>query len=123
MNLNTASQGFLHSMGGKQSTFANYNLIGTVWMKPNSYSINSGRTDAIGSVNLANTTAETFVQQASNRNQKDVQNCFMCHNASSYSFGSWPPPLPKRRIAISHVLSEGSPYAVPNVMPVKVLGK
>jgi hypothetical protein len=123
MNLNAQGQAFLQKQQGSQSLFSNYNLIGTVWMLPNSYSTGSDQTDAVGSVNLANTTAETFVQQATNSKQQNVQNCFMCHNATSYSFQSYPPPLATRRIAISHVLGEGTPYAVPNVMPVKVPGK
>ena len=123
MNLNAQGQSFLQNQKGSQTLFSNYNLIGTVWMLPNSYSTTSDQTDAVGTVNLANTTAETFVQQATNSNQQNVQNCFMCHNATSYSFQSYPPPLATRRIAISHVLGEGTPYAVPNVMPVKVPGK
>jgi hypothetical protein len=49
-----------------------------------------------------------------------VQNCFMCHNATSYNFQNYPPKLPSRLVAISHVLAVGSPYAVPNVLPVKI---
>jgi hypothetical protein len=45
-----------------------------------------------------------------------VQNCFMCHNASSYSFQSSPPPLNNRLVAISHTLSVGTDYAVPNMV-------
>jgi hypothetical protein len=123
LSLNAQGQAFLKNQKGLQSAFAGYRLIGTVWMLPNSYNLNSDQTDAVGSVNLANTTAETFVQAASSRIPQNVQNCFMCHNATSYSFQSYPPPLTKRRIAISHVLGEGTPYAVPNVMPVKVPGK
>jgi hypothetical protein len=123
MNLNGQGQSFLRNQKGVLTAFANYNLIGTVWMAPNSYTLTSNQTNAVGSVNLANTTAETFVQAASNANQQQVQNCFMCHNATSYSFQSYPPPLANRLIAISHVLGEGTPYAVPNVMPVKAPGK
>jgi hypothetical protein len=119
-SLNGQGQSFLQNRQGTQSLFANYSLIGTVWMLPNSYSVNSGRTDAVGSVNLANTTAETFVQAVSNSSKQQWRNCFMCHNARSYSFQSDPPPLANRLIAISHVLAEGTPYAVPNVLPVKV---
>ncbi|HEX5056962.1 MAG TPA: hypothetical protein VFX02_10745 [Gammaproteobacteria bacterium] len=120
MSVNGQGQAFMQNQQGPQSLFANYSLIGTVWMLPNSYSVNSGRTDAVGSVNLANTTAETFVQAASNSSPQQWRNCFMCHNARSYSFQSDPPPLANRLIAISHVLAEGTPYAVPNVIPVQV---
>ncbi|MBK7145730.1 MAG: hypothetical protein IPH76_11205 [Xanthomonadales bacterium] len=119
--INSGGQSFLKNEGGAQAAFANYQLIGTVWMQANTYSVTSNQTDAIGSVNLANTTAETFVQQASNADKQDWQNCFSCHNATSYNFQTPPPPqLPSRRIAISHVLGEGTAYAVPNVIPVKV---
>ena len=41
----------------------------------------------------------------------------MCHNASSYSFQSPPPAqLKNRLIAISHTLSVGTDYAVPNMV-------
>ena len=36
-NLNRASQGFLKGQTGNQAIFAGYGLIGTVWMKPNTY--------------------------------------------------------------------------------------
>jgi hypothetical protein len=101
-----------------QSTFANYNLVGTVWMAPNSYNLNSNQTNAVGSVDLANTTAETFFQNAKNTPISGVKNCFSCHNAGSYSFGN--PPLQKRLIALSHVLSVGSPYEVPNSISGKI---
>ena len=49
-------------------------------------------------------------------------NCFFCHNATSYSFQTPPPPpLANRRIAISHVLGYASPYAVPNEISGKLL--
>lgn len=117
--VNASSQRFLHGLkNGSQATFANYNLIGTVWMAPNSYNHSSGAKDAIGSVTLANSTAESFIQVAKNTPMTKVQNCFTCHNASSYTFGSNPDKLSKRTIAISHVLGEGTSYAVPNIIPV-----
>jgi hypothetical protein len=98
-----------------QAAFASYNLVGTVWMLPNTYNLNSGRTNAVGSVDLANATAETFVQNANNTPISGVLNCFLCHNAGSYSFQNPPPNnLPKRLVAISHVLAIGSSYEVPN---------
>lgn len=125
-NLNTSAQNFLSGLPAPQSAFANYNLIGTVWMEPNSYTLSSDQSNAVGSVNLANVTAETFVQRPmllpNNTNPAVVQNCFLCHNATSYNFQSYPPKLPSRLIGISHVLAVGSPYAVPNVLPVKIPG-
>jgi hypothetical protein len=99
-----------------EAVFANYYLVGTVWMLPNSFTINSSRSDAVGSVNLANTTAETFQQYPTNADMTNVKNCFMCHNASSYSFQKTLPQLDKRLVAISHALSVGSDYAVPNMV-------
>jgi hypothetical protein len=105
-----------------QATFTNYNLVGTVWMVPNSYSVTSDQTSAVGSVNLANATAETFVQNAKNTPISGVVNCFACHNAGSYSFQTPPPAkLQNRLIALSHVLAIGSPYEVPNSISGKLL--
>ena len=99
-----------------QAAFASYNLVGTVWMLPNSYSLTSDQTSAVGSVDLANATAETFVQNAKNTPISGVLNCFLCHNAGSYSFQNPPPAkLPNRLIAISHVLAIGSPYEMPEL--------
>jgi hypothetical protein len=105
-----------------QATFASYNLVGTVWMAPNTYSVTSDQTSAVGSVNLANATAETFFQNARNTPISGVVNCFFCHNAESYSFQPPPPAkLTNRLIAISHVLAIGSPYEVPNSISGKLL--
>jgi hypothetical protein len=79
------------------------------------------QTNAVGSVTLANTTAETYVQTAKNTPLTNVLNCFLCHNATSYNFQTPPPEkLASRRIAISHVLSYGTDYAVPNLLNVPV---
>jgi hypothetical protein len=113
--ITSQAQGILAKSKAPQSTFANYNLIGTVWMKANSYNLNSDQTSAIGSVTLANKTAETFVQAPKNTPMANVVNCFLCHNPTSYSFQTPPPAkLPNRLIALSHVLAAGSPYEVPN---------
>ncbi|HEX3152145.1 MAG TPA: hypothetical protein VHR66_28995 [Gemmataceae bacterium] len=113
--INDQGHSALKNIKGPQSTFANYDLIGTVWMKPGTFTANSDQTNAVGSVSLANSTAETFVQGTKNAPISQVQNCFMCHNGGSYSFQNPPPPkLVNRRVAISHVLAVGSQYAVPN---------
>ena len=120
--INSQAQGAVAAFKPPQSAFASYNLIGTVWMAPNSYNVNSNQINAIGSVNLANATAETFVQNAKNTPVSNVVNCFLCHNAQSYSFQTPPPAqLAKRLIAISHVLAIGSPYEVPNSISGKLL--
>jgi hypothetical protein len=120
--VNTQGQQAVVAMKPPQSVFANYNLIGTVWMLPNSYTLKSDQRSAVGSVNLANATAETFVQTASNTPIGGVLNCFLCHNAGSYSFQTPPPAkLPDRLVALSHVLAIGSPYEVPNSIAGRIL--
>ena len=117
--VNESGQSFLTELKSAQSVFANYNLIGTVWMDANTFSTNSDQTNAVGSIALANATAETYVQTPSS---PPAFNCFLCHNATSYSFQSSPPPLVNRRIAISHVLGVGTAYAVPNLISGNVQG-
>jgi hypothetical protein len=115
--LNSASAAvFAAQTNPAQAVFANYHLVGTVWLAPNSYSVNSSAANAVGSVNLANSTAETFQQVASNASPASDENCFTCHNASSYHFQALPHAI--RRVAISHVLAQGLPYyGVPNQIP------
>ncbi|MEI9804251.1 MAG: hypothetical protein WDN48_06900 [Pseudolabrys sp.] len=57
--------------------FANYKLTGTVWMLANTLKPGDGNMDqeAIGSIDLDNSTLETFVQGTGT-------NCFTCHNTS-----------------------------------------
>jgi len=120
--INGQAQGTVRGFKPPQNMFASYSLIGTVWMKPNSYNLKSDQTSAVGSVNLANGTAETFAQNADNTPIGSVLNCFLCHNPTSYSFQTPPPDkLPNRLIALSHVLSIGSPYEVPNSISGKLL--
>ncbi len=73
--------------------FAKYKLIGTVWMLPNTLKPGDGNmdTEAIGSVELANSTLETFVQGRGT-------NCFSCHNTSGGS------GYPGKDINISHII-------------------
>ncbi len=133
-SLNKSAKTFYAGLPAPQNTFGSYFLVGTVWMLPNTYvpsnpnALTLNNTNAVGSVNLANTTAETFFQvpavQPSNAvpttGGNTMLNCFLCHNATSYNFQNNPPKLPARLVAVSHVLGAGSPYAVPNVMPVLV---
>lgn len=128
-NLNTSAQNFLKN-NPKQKLFANYNLIGTVWMNANTYVesnpnwSNLAQANAVGSVSLANSTAETFVQIATifttppttpptQIPASNFQNCFMCHNPQSFG-GFKGATLPARRIGISHIVANNSTYAVPN---------
>ena len=73
--------------------FAKYNLIGTAWMLANTLKPGDGNMDAeaIGSVDLANSTLETFVQGQG-------VNCFSCHNTSGGS------GYPGKDINISHII-------------------
>lgn len=124
--LNASAQSFFKGQKGGESAFANYHLVGTVWMLPNTYVLPSAltmdQTSAVGSISLANTTAETFVQAAKNSPPNPILNCFLCHNATSYNFQNPPPEkLAPRRIAISHVLGVGTAYAVPNLLTVPIV--
>ncbi|MFZ6756151.1 hypothetical protein ACO0K9_02945 [Undibacterium sp. Ji50W] len=113
--VNTAGQQYL---AGQSSVFANYVMIGTVWFAPNAFVMpaaqNMGAEQGVGSVNLANSTAETFVQMPQNSFGQTVNNCFSCHNTNSYTFQT--PALTARLIATSHVLPQGAAamYTVPN---------
>ena len=74
------------------------------------------QTNAVGAISLMNTTAETFLQSAKGQ---QGNNCFECHSATSFSYqGIQPKALTPRRIAISHLIAVGSPYEVPNTLPV-----
>lgn len=119
--LNQVSQKQLASLN-KMTPFQNYNLIGTVWFKPNTYVTsasgwqNLSNSNAVGAISLMNSTAETFLQSTKG-NQGN--NCFECHNAQSFSFqGIKPKALAMRRVAIMHMIAVGSPYDVPNSLPV-----
>ena len=80
--------------------WANYRLIGTVWEKPNSLKPGDGAMDkaAVGSVSLANSLMETYVQGAGT-------NCFSCHNTGAGPKGKDGKPLyPGKDINLSHTL-------------------
>lgn len=78
--------------------FANYRLIGTVWILANTLNPGDGNLDseAIGSIDLANSTLETFVQGQGT-------NCFSCHNTSAGG------TYPGKNINISHVILSALP--------------
>ena len=113
--VNAASQNSMKNAGVFQQY---YFLVGTAWLKPDTYvATNPDITQpsvqwndlAVGSVALANMTAETFMQQPGSG---DTLNCFACHNPQSFSFND--PAMPLRRVAISHALAVDTPFAVPN---------
>lgn len=117
--LNKAAHTVLDQQTPTQRRFASYDLIGTVWMLPGTFGLSSNQSTAVGSVNLANVTAETFVQNfAGTTTPSTVGNCFSCHNAATFQDVAPMPNLKARRIAISHVTAAGSLYAVPNLLSV-----
>lgn len=120
--LNSVSQAQLKQINAS-TPFQNYDLIGTVWFKPNIYVTttpnwqNLNQTNAVGAISLMNSTAETFLQSAKGQ---QGNNCFECHSATSFSFqGIQPKALTARRVAIMHMIATGSAYDVPNSLPVK----
>jgi hypothetical protein len=119
--VNQAAQTYLKTSTRLNPQLANYDLIGTLWLPPNYYVKGQDgslpkdlQANSQGSINLANTTAETYEQVSWKAKQpvSQIQNCFMCHNPDVFATGL--PALPSRLIAISHVLEYGTSYAVPN---------
>jgi hypothetical protein len=114
--VNQASQQVMQNANAWQ---ANYFLVGTAWLEPDTYvATNAQITDpnvqwndlVKGSVALANMTAETFMQAPGTG---DTLNCFACHNPQSFYFTDQSMAL--RRVAISHTLAVDTPFAVPNI--------
>ncbi|MGB6175152.1 MAG: hypothetical protein WBF43_02160 [Methylocella sp.] len=92
----SANQNFQAGIKGHpaiKSVFANYRLIGTAWIQANTLKPGDGNLDAetIGSIDLANSTLETFVQDVGT-------NCFSCHNTSAGK------SYPGKDINLSHVI-------------------
>lgn len=81
----------------QEAIWANYKLIGTVWLPPNSLKPGEGNlaAQAVGSVDLASSTMESFVQ-------KEGLNCFSCHNTG----GNSKPAYPGKDVNLSHKLLE-----------------
>ena len=78
--------------------FANYRLTGTTWLLPNTLKPGDGAMDeeAIGSIDLANATMETFLQ-------KEGNNCFWCHNTAGAG------AYPGKNINTSHIVTSKLP--------------
>jgi len=122
--VNAASQQVMMNEGVFQ---ANYFLVGATWLKPDTYVATNPdipntsvqwNDKAVGSVALANMTAETFMQVAGTG---DTLNCFTCHNPQSFYFTDKTMAL--RRVAISHALAVDTPFAVPNIAQSKISGE
>lgn len=128
VSVNLSGQTFLSGLtGSAKSTFSNYDLIGTVWMNEGVYSRSNpnwqtiNQSNAVGSVSLANSTAETFQQVgAIPSSPQNYNNCFSCHNPVPFSNTNPPQPqkMPNRLIAISHAIMANTSYAVPNQIQV-----
>jgi hypothetical protein len=117
--LNQAAHTFYAKQKAPLNDFANYDLIGTVWMAPNTYNLSSNQSNALGSVNLSNSTAETFEQNLTGTTTPaTMQNCFSCHNPDTFQNVAPLPNLTARKVAQSHVLAAGTMYAVPNLLAV-----
>src|SRR5437588_10404681 len=105
-NVTTQAQGALTQMTKypAEAVWANYKLIGTTWIKPDTLApgVSQLEKQALGSVNLANATLETYFQGPEhNFNGNAIANCFMCHNTGG-STGT--PSYPGKNINISHQL-------------------
>ena len=92
----SANQNFQAGIKGHPTinpVFVNYRLIGTAWIFANTLQPGDGNLDAqtIGSIDLANSTLETFVQRTGT-------NCFTCHNTSGGA------SYPGKDINLSHII-------------------
>jgi hypothetical protein len=127
--INTGGQGEMASLGKAnppqpaETVWANYKLIGTLWIKPDTLTpgVDQLEKQGVGSINLANATLETFFQGPQNNfNGNPEANCFMCHNTG----GSRPhstPVYPGKNINLSHQLlsslSSNASTTKPSISP------
>ena len=104
-SINTGAQGAAKSFPNGGSVWANYKLIGTLWIKANTLQPDVGGSklfgQGIGSVTLANATMETFVQQSG-------MSCFSCHNTGASAKTPSGHKMPGKNIGLSHAL--GGPF-------------
>jgi hypothetical protein len=113
--VNTSAQGEMATIKvkppqPKENVWANYKLIGTLWLQPNSLKPNNGNMvpDGVGSVHLANATLETYFQGPQ-------FSCFLCHNTGGSSSGTT--QYPGKNINISHVILGTIPPTSPTPTP------
>ena len=87
------SEGIKEHASRIDPSFSGYKLIGTVWIQANTLKPGDGNMDqeSIGSIDLANSTLETFVQAGGT-------SCFSCHNTSAG------PGYPGKDINLSHII-------------------
>jgi hypothetical protein len=110
--INSGAQGVMANMAtGRpprpaETVWANYKLIGTLWIKPDTLApgVDQLEKQGVGSINLANGTLETFFQGPQNNfNGNAMANCFMCHNTGGSGKGQTP-VYPGKNINLSHAL-------------------
>jgi hypothetical protein len=121
-NVNEQAQKEMAHMGEqkppqpKETVWSHYKLIGTLWLaQPGTLQpgISQLEVCGVGSVNLANSTLETYFQGPQNNfNGNSVSNCFMCHNTGG--FGAYPGG---KNINLSHALLESIPNPTPTASP------
>jgi hypothetical protein len=111
-----ATMGALKPPQPKETVWANYKLIGTLWLaQPGTLQPGIGQLEVcgVGSVNLANATLETYFQGPQNNfNGNNVANCFMCHNTAAFGAGT-----SNKNINLSHALLDSIPKPTPSGTP------
>jgi hypothetical protein len=97
INKNSQEQIGSGSVKTVPQVFANYRLVGTLWMQPNSLQPGVGnlQPQGVGSVSLANSVLETFAQGA-------TVSCFSCHTTGAVSSN-----YPGKDVNLSHTLLGG----------------
>lgn len=91
----------------------NYFLVGTVW--GNGTFPPTGPNNSAGSIYLANSTMETFLQ--ANASTPKKYNCFTCHNAGGS--GGYTPPPPTINVDFIHSLQRAQ-QTQPTTCPVNI---
>jgi len=98
-SINANMQGAIPEHGDKiDPVFANYNLIGSVWLDTSQTPLQPGMdlfANSVGSIALANATMESFVQGIGT-------NCFSCHTTQPFAVTT---NFQDKNIAISHIIS------------------
>jgi hypothetical protein len=111
-----AGLGNLKPPQNQNTVWANYKLIGTLWLaQPGTLQPGMGQLEVcgVGSVNLANATLETYFQGAEhNFNHNNVANCFMCHNTAAFGANTG-----NKNINLSHALLDSIPNPTPTGTP------
>ena len=107
--IDTVNQSVQSQLGS--DIWANYKLIGGVWLLPGvlAPNLSPGDSQLHGSPDIANATMETFVQAPfPNKNPPPTNftSCFGCHTTTS-SNTSGGLPIPAMNMNLSHILTDG----------------